>query len=120
MEVKMKKFAALISVALAFVFFLSLTGSGNSQDKKVVKKTKQNIQNVLQKDKPCDPKLCTDKHAKGECTGHEAGKCDPKLCTEKHANGECTGHEAGNCDKKNCTGVCSEKSEKVESPKKQK
>jgi hypothetical protein len=120
MEVKMKKIAALLSLVLAIVFFLSFSGIGNSQDqdKKVVKKTKQTVQNLLQKNKSCDPKLCAEKHASRECTGHEAEKCDPKLCAEKHANGECTGHKAGKCEKKNCTGVCPEQSQKVEAPQK--
>jgi hypothetical protein len=116
----MKKIATLLSLLVAVVFFLSLSGIGNSQDqdKKVVKKAKQTVQNLQQKDKSCDPKLCATKHAKGECTDHEAGKCDPKLCAEKHVKGECEDHEAGNHDKSKCTGDCTDHTKKVETPKK--
>jgi len=116
----MTQLKAVISL---LVLALLLTSAMYAQDKQV-KKEKSNktalLTSAVKKEKPkstatavqskqCNGQkecsaACTEKHAKGECTGHEPGKCQhdgsSAACIEKHAKGECKGHQAGQTNDK--------------------
>jgi len=100
-------------VALTIVIVILLTSvllyAGDEKSvKKEISKTTQ-----VQAQKPCQ-----DKHAKGECTGHDPAKCHHEkgsaACKEKHAKGECKDHDPSKCQHDKCSAECKEKCAKAE------
>ena len=100
------KVITTIIVLLLSVLFLASTvayagGTVTKQDKPKAATTA--VQETQKHSPEKGSAACKEKHAKGECKGHEPGKCtcdkDPGACKDKHEKGECKGHEPGKAQK---------------------
>jgi len=102
-----------ITVIVSLVLALLLTSAMYAQDKQVKKEKPSSTATAVQSKQSAHEEgsaACLEKHAKGECKGHEPGQPHMEkgdnpghgqhaegsaACLEKHAKGECKGHEPG-------------------------
>ena len=93
----MKKMGIILILLVLVMFFTSGSVFAQSKEKTTAVKKEQVQKKTTTHEK--GSKECTEKHTKGECTGHDAGKCTCDHTVEKNKTEKCT----GTCTDDKCT-----------------